>query len=104
LRARLRRHRHRDGEPLAPGAELHTAGGVARRAAPAVTAVDTVGAGDALAAGFLSGLLDGVELAAALDRGIAAATFAVCTAGDWEGLPSRAELGLLGLDPGATIR
>jgi 2-dehydro-3-deoxygluconokinase len=49
-------------------------------------------------------LLDGVEPTVALERGIAAAAFAVCTAGDWEGLPTRAELGLLGLDPGATIR
>jgi tRNA pseudouridine38-40 synthase len=86
------------------GAEVHTSEGVIRRPAPAVTAVDTVGAGDALTAGFLSGLLDGLDPSGALERGVQAATFAVCTAGDWEGLPTRAELGLLTLDEGATVR
>jgi 2-dehydro-3-deoxygluconokinase len=88
----------------AAGAEVHTAEGVVRRPAPAVTAVDTVGAGDALTAGFLSGLLDGLDPCSALERGVRAAAFAVCTAGDWEGLPTRAELGLLTLDEGATVR
>jgi 2-dehydro-3-deoxygluconokinase len=86
------------------GAEVHTADGVVRRPATAVTAVDTVGAGDALAAGFLSGLLDGLDPAGALERGVQVAGFAVSTGGDWEGLPTRAELGLLALDDGATLR
>jgi 2-dehydro-3-deoxygluconokinase len=88
----------------AAGAEVHTAHGSVRRPAPAVTAVDTVGAGDALTAGFLSGLLDGLDPTAALERGVSAAGFAVSSAGDWEGLPTRAELGLLALDEGATVR
>jgi len=86
------------------GAEVHTAQGVIRRPAPAVAPVDTVGAGDALTAGFLSGLLDGLDPGGALERGVQVAAFAVSTAGDWEGLPTRAELGLLALDEGATVR
>jgi 2-dehydro-3-deoxygluconokinase len=75
-----------------------------RRAAPAVTAVDTVGAGDALCAGFLSGRLDGLAVDAALDRAVRVAAFAVASSGDWEGLPRRAELELLDVEEGATVR
>jgi len=88
----------------AAGAEVHTRDGRAARAAARVTPVDTVGAGDALTAGFLSGVLDGLEPEAALERGIQVAGFAVAAAGDWEGLPSRAELGLLALEDGETLR
>ena len=75
-----------------------------RSPAPAVTAVDTVGAGDALCAGFLSGRLDGLAVDAALDRAVRVAAFAVASAGDWEGLPRRAELALLDVDEGGTVR
>lgn len=88
----------------AGGAEAWTSAGVVRRDAVPVRVVDTVGAGDALCAGFLSGVLDGVEIEAALERGVVAAAFAVATAGDWEGLPSRDELELLGLEDGGTVR
>jgi 2-dehydro-3-deoxygluconokinase len=88
----------------AAGADLHTGDGSTSCPAPAVAAVDTVGAGDALAAGFASGILDGLAPAPALERGVRTAAFSVASAGDWEGLPSRDELGLLGLADGETVR
>ncbi len=60
-----------------------------------VVAVDPVGAGDAFAAGYLSALLDGEPPAARLRRANLAGAFAVTVPGDWEGLPSRADLALL---------
>ena len=89
----------------AAGAGVHTAAG--RREAPAVpvTSIDTVGAGDAFTAGYLSALLDGGDVAERLRRGTLAGAFAVSTAGDCEGLPSAAELALLGTAPdGSTQR
>jgi len=66
--------------------------------------LDTVGAGDAFTAGFLSGVLDGLSPTAALHRGTVAGAFAVAAIGDWEGLPTRDELSLLGAESGATLR
>jgi 2-dehydro-3-deoxygluconokinase len=86
------------------GAAAWTADGMVHRPAVAVAAVDTVGAGDGLCAGFLSGVLDGLEPAAALERGVKTAAFAVAADGDWEGLPRRDELALVALDRGATVR
>ncbi|HTE60000.1 MAG TPA: PfkB family carbohydrate kinase, partial [Solirubrobacteraceae bacterium] len=86
------------------GADAWTADGVAHQPAVKVAAVDTVGAGDGLCAGFLSGMLDGLDPAAALERGVKTAAFAVAAAGDWEGLPRRDELELLALERGATVR
>lgn len=60
-----------------------------------VVAVDAVGAGDAFAAGYLAGLLAGGDPAAALDLGADVGAWAVTVEGDWEGLPTRAELHLL---------
>jgi 2-dehydro-3-deoxygluconokinase len=78
----------------AAGAGVHTAEG--RHEAPAVpvTSIDTVGAGDAFTAGYLSALLDGENVAGRLHRGVLAGAFAVSTAGDWEGLPRTGELAL----------
>lgn len=77
------------------GASVHGAFGALERPALAVTAVDPVGAGDAFVAGFLSGLLDGLDPAACLDRGVECGAFAVSVHGDWEGAARRSELGLL---------
>jgi 2-dehydro-3-deoxygluconokinase len=63
--------------------------------APAVTAVDTVGAGDACVAGYLAELMDGAEPALRLCTATAAGAFAVTVSGDWEGLPDRRSLELL---------
>jgi 2-dehydro-3-deoxygluconokinase len=61
-------------------------------AAP-TTVVDMHGAGDAFAAGYLDGLLRGAPLGARLASGAACAARVIARAGDWEGLPTRAELG-----------
>lgn len=82
---------------LGTGAPLH---------APAhpVPVRDTVGAGDAFGAGYLSGLLDGLAPAERLRRATRTAAFAVACAGDWEGLPHRDELPLLDTEPGSAVR
>jgi 2-dehydro-3-deoxygluconokinase len=54
--------------------------------------VDPVGAGDAFAAGFLSGQLDGLSLAESMQRGNALGAMATMTYGDVEGLPDRQDL------------
>jgi 2-dehydro-3-deoxygluconokinase len=71
----------------------------------AVTAVDTIGAGDAFTAGYLSGVLDGLAVADRLRRGNVLGAFCVSTHGDWQGLPSREELTLLDdHEPGGALR
>jgi len=57
-----------------------------------VSAVDAVGAGDAFAAGYLSGWREGLTPDERLHRAHTAAAFVVGSAGDWEGLPRRDEL------------
>ncbi|MBO0826164.1 MAG: sugar kinase [Streptosporangiales bacterium] len=86
-------------------AGAHVVDGTGRIARPAasVTAVDPVGAGDAFVAGYLSARLDGLPVTERLDRAVAVAGFAVATYGDWEGLPTRAELALAGHRDG-TVR
>ncbi|WUG37336.1 sugar kinase [Streptomyces sp. NBC_00459] len=88
----------------ARGATTFTVDGVTDRAARQVDAVDLVGAGDAFVAGYLSGVLDGGDIPARLHRAVTTAAFAVATRGDWEGLPTRDELGLLDRPDGTTIR
>ncbi|MEU2778835.1 sugar kinase [Streptomyces sp. NPDC007162] len=88
----------------ASGATAFTADGATDCAARQVDAVDLVGAGDAFVAGYLSGLLDGVDVPARLHRAVTTAAFAVATRGDWEGHPMRDELGLFDQPDGTTIR
>ncbi|MFF2346862.1 sugar kinase [Pseudarthrobacter sp. NPDC058119] len=88
----------------AAGAAVYTAEGTLEAPALAVTCVDTVGAGDAFTAGYLSALLDGADIAGRLHRGVLAGAFAVSTRGDWEGLPRRGELALLDAARGSTVR
>lgn len=57
-----------------------------------MTPIDTVGAGDAFAACFLAAIMDGLEPAAAARRACAAGALTTQVVGDWEGLPSKAEL------------
>lgn len=54
--------------------------------------IDPIGAGDAFAAGYLSGYLDKLPLAERLQRAHGAAAMVCRTVGDWEGLPTRAQL------------
>lgn len=63
-------------------------------AAPLAVAqvVDTVGAGDAFACGFISARLDGLDARGALARGNAFGARAVQHPGDYESLPRRDEL------------
>jgi 2-dehydro-3-deoxygluconokinase len=88
----------------ARGASVYT--GAGRRDEPArkVTVVDTVGAGDAFTAGYLSALLDGLPVEDRLRRGVTLGAAAVAAHGDWEGLPSRAELGQVAHTPEEALR
>lgn len=86
------------------GATSYTAQGVVDSPAHRVCAVDTIGAGDAFAAGYLSSVLDGLPEPDRLLRANAAGAFAVASRGDWEGLPTRHELALLDVAPGEVVR
>jgi 2-dehydro-3-deoxygluconokinase len=63
-----------------------------------VEVVDSVGAGDAFAAGYLAELLEGEPVPTRLATAAAAGAFAVTVSGDWEGFPRRDELRLLQAD------
>ena len=69
-----------------------------------VAAVDPVGAGDAFGAAYLTVLCRDGSADERLRTAAAAGAFAVTVPGDWEGLPSAAELDLLGLAPGSVVR
>ncbi|MFJ9414315.1 sugar kinase [Streptomyces sp. NPDC101227] len=88
----------------ADGATAFTGDGSLHRPAQPVRAVDAVGAGDAFVAGYLSALLDGADLAGRLTRAVTTGAFAVASPGDWEGAPTRSELGMLGAPPGTVVR
>jgi 2-dehydro-3-deoxygluconokinase len=60
-------------------------------AAP-ITVVDAVGAGDAFVAGYLSELVSGAPMTACLAMGNTLGGAVCRQPGDWEGLPTRAEL------------
>jgi ribokinase len=65
--------------------------------APAVTAVDTTGAGDAFNGALAVALAEGLDLAAAIRWGVAAGSLAVTRPGAQAAMPARAEvLALLG--------
>jgi 2-dehydro-3-deoxygluconokinase len=57
-----------------------------------VPVIDPVGAGDAFAAGWIAGWLNEIGPEDTLRRAHATAAFVVASPGDWEGLPSAAEL------------
>ncbi|MGH2862028.1 MAG: sugar kinase [Solirubrobacteraceae bacterium] len=63
-------------------------------AAPRVTVLDTVGAGDAFAAGYLAELIGGAAPKRRLRTAVAAGAWAVTVSGDWEGMPDRRALDL----------
>ena len=77
----------------ADGAYWATAQASGRVAGVAVErVVDTVGAGDGFAVGFISGLLEGLGPQLAAERGNAIGARVVGFPGDCDGLPTRAEL------------
>ncbi|MDH6133695.1 2-dehydro-3-deoxygluconokinase [Kitasatospora sp. MAA4] len=86
------------------GASATTIHGTVDTPARKVPVVDVVGAGDAFVAGYLSGLLDGLDVEGRLQRAAATGAFAVATRGDWEGLPTRRDLSLLDQPAGTTLR
>ncbi|GAA1629027.1 sugar kinase [Nonomuraea sp. NPDC048882] len=57
-----------------------------------VPIVDTSGAGEAFAAGYISAALDGLTPQERLHRGALLSAAAVTSASDWQGLPTRADL------------
>lgn len=86
------------------GAWAYSAKESTHRPALPVTVVDSIGAGDAFVAGYLSATLDGADVEGRLDRAVACGAFCVGALGDWEALPTREELALLGHDPGSALR
>jgi 2-dehydro-3-deoxygluconokinase len=88
----------------AAGAVAHVDGTCHAVAAVPVRVVDPVGAGDAFVAGYLVEHLAGLGPEACLATAAACGAFAVTVPGDWEGLPSRSELALLGQAAGTVLR
>jgi len=86
------------------GAWAHSAKGTTHRPALPVTVVDSIGAGDAFVAGYLSAALDGLDVEHRLGRAAACGAFCVGAVGDWEALPTRDDLALLAHDPGSALR
>lgn len=85
-------------------ATAHGDGTTITRAARNVTVRDTIGAGDAFVAGFLSGVLDDADLGACLERGHLCGAFAVGSIGDWEGAPTREALIAADIGSGEVMR
>ena len=76
---------------------VQTGGAVVVAPAPAIHPVDTTGAGDTFNGALAAGLADGLDLADAVRRAVAAAAFSTTRPGARGGMPTRAELeGFLG--------
>ncbi|MFC9328812.1 sugar kinase [Kitasatospora sp. NPDC057015] len=88
----------------AAGARAHTPGRSRSRTALPTTVADSIGAGDAFVAGYLSAALDGLPTDDRLTRGVTAGAFCVGVRGDWESLPTRADLSLLARGDGTAVR
>ena len=77
----------------AAGARAFTADGLVARSRPfAVTPIDTVGAGDGFAAGYIAGLLAGADLQNRLDQAAAVGALVTTRRGDLTAMPTRAEV------------
>lgn len=83
------------------GAAVFTAHGATEAPGFAIDPLDTVGAGDAFVAGYLSAHLEGLDITEALVRANACGAMACLVPGDWEAAPTRRELErfLAGGDP-----
>jgi 2-dehydro-3-deoxygluconokinase len=73
-------------------------------AAHSVQVADPVGAGDGFVAGYLAAWLDGAAPDAALRTANMVGACVVAVSGDWEGLPTRAELEAFGVRSDAVTR
>ncbi len=73
------------------GAVLIDSGGITRVPAPAVEALDTVGAGDTLCGALVAALTRGLSAVAALRLAVEAASLAVTRKGTQSSFPSRSE-------------
>ncbi|WP_158866378.1 sugar kinase [Leifsonia sp. AG29] len=74
------------------GALAFSDGRVVQQEAFIVDVVDPVGAGDAFAGGYLAERLRGEPIGLALRTGAVCGAFAVRSAGDWEGAPTRRDV------------
>lgn len=84
----------------ANGASVSSQDGSHHLPAIPVAVVDTVGAGDAFVAGYLSALLTGLPTPDRLARAVRAGALACTSRGDWEGAPTLQDLALLdSVDP-----
>ncbi|MFJ5646196.1 sugar kinase [Streptomyces sp. NPDC093223] len=88
----------------AAGAHCHTPEASLFQPALPVTAVDSIGAGDAFVSGYLSAVLDALPPESRLHRAATVGAFCVGTHGDWEGLPRRNDLLLLSGEGGLALR
>ena len=80
----------------AEGAQAWTAGGeTARSRRFAVTPIDTVGAGDGFAAGYVAAFLTGGSLQERVDQGAAVGALATTRRGDLAAMPEREEVDAL---------
>ncbi|MEV7694035.1 sugar kinase [Microbacterium sp. NPDC089189] len=77
------------------GADHTDANGVISCSAHPANEVNSIGAGDAFTAGYLSGLLDGLPVRERMRRGAFCGALAVSGHGDWEQAPFRADLASL---------
>ncbi len=86
----------------AEGAQAWTIDGqTARSRAFAVTPIDTVGAGDGFAAGYLAAFLSGGSLQERVDQGAAVGALATTRQGDLDAMPERQEVDALINSPAA---
>jgi sugar/nucleoside kinase (ribokinase family) len=77
----------------AEGAQAWTAGGQTAQSRPfAVTPIDTVGAGDGFAAGYVAAFLTSSSLQARVDQGAAVGALAITRRGDLVAMPEREEV------------
>ncbi|WP_104165251.1 sugar kinase [Arthrobacter sp. SX1312] len=84
------------------GAVASIDGELHHQSAVPIEPIDTVGAGDAFVAGYLTELMTGKSPAQRLELAAKTGAFACLAYGDWEGLPTRSELALLYQDESVT--
>jgi 2-dehydro-3-deoxygluconokinase len=76
----------------ADGAVVYSSDAVVEGAGFTVDVVDTVGAGDAFVAGYLSGLVQGIDVRARLHRANACGAMLCMAPGDWESSPTLSDV------------